>query len=1370
MINQLPTLAQLFAEHSGKVSDKWSIYITEYDRLFQPYRDQPVRLLEIGIQNGGSLEIWSKYFTNAIKFIGCDINPDCAKLQFDDPRITVVVSDANTDETQRHILKLSPVFDLMIDDGSHHSGDIVRSFARYFPHLNDGGLYIAEDLHCSYWQDFEGGLFQPYSSIAFFKQLADTINHEHWGIDKSRIELLRSFNRQYNTRLDDVSLAHIHSIEFINSMCVVRKAIPADNVLGQRFISGTIALVDEAPIPLHGSSCSQPDQSINTWATKDVPVDELANQLQKIVSLNQAMSERDKKTTGLIKAILAQDKNAFQKAFDAEWYVEKYPDVDTAEMDPYQHYVEFGIAEGRLPAADTIIFMRDAFLECSIDLHQVRQIAAMRRAELIEREKAFAEQLQSIQQAHAQQTNEQRHEQAEREQALADQLTQARQQIEIQMRELIEREKAFAEQLQSIQQAHAQQTNEQRHEQAEREQALADQLTQARQQLETQMRELNERERNSSQQIQNIQQQYEQQKVEQSNQFAERERNYLAQLSLVREQLEAQLRELIERERAFSEQLQNIQEVHERQTNERHEQAEREQNLNTLLFVKQGELYQLTRNWLEAEQVQTKTLNQLHEQLNAMHNTFSWRLTAPLRNIARLLGNNEADSVEDKNDVSLPPPLVLRSSKDELSTNNAIYQSETQNKSNNTSKFSNYLLTESNIAQITGISNMSQNQPNIAASTLDELLSYNDEHFIRCAYLTLLGRTPDADGMAFYLKKIRAGISKTQILYQMKSGKEGKSHQTNLTGLDKLIRIRRWITSPLLHTFFCKWLDGGYTGKKLRILENQLYQLDEKNKNYHVKIDMAISNLRKLIVQQVQSVIATHNDVQQPKADTLSIAEKHFDAEWYLRIHTDVALSGIIPYEHYKKYGRYENRSARYFDAPWYSRKYPDISKCGLDPYDHYIKYGKAEGREIRYFNPQTHLYFNGGASECSCDPYEYYVNLGLDEDRETKKFAPIKVDYLDDEAINYFGYIRAVSGLGNASRGYIHALQHCGRNVSSLNLPCGLEELDYPVETIPNEFAMFNIVHMNADSIQYFFNRMGKDCLNGRYNIGLWVWELAAFRPDWYDSFKPFHEIWVPSEFCKQSISAISPVPVYVIPHIVEEQVITDSNNRSYFDLPEEVFIFGYMFDCSSSIARKNPFSLIEAFLRAFNKNEKVILLLKISNGDLDPERYQTIRKAIDGHHNIQTIERTLNETDVRRFFDVIDCYVSPHRSEGFGLTIAEAMLAGKPVIATDYGGSTDFVKSEHAYPVRYSMVPINQQHGPYLPGYIWAEPDTVHLIERLKEVYEHQEIAFLRGKTAYRFVKEKYSVDRIADIMINRFKMILQKNSRMLELSPKI
>ena len=294
MKKQLPSLLSLFATHAGKVSDKWSVYIAEYDRLFLSYRRLPVRLLEIGIQNGGSLEIWSKFFPAAKRLVGCDINPACVQLQFDDPKIAVVVANANTDEAQQHILVHSSSFDLIIDDGSHQSADIVRSFVRYFPHLNDGGLYVAEDLHCSYWQEYQGGIFEPHSSIAFFKLLADTINHEHWGVDKTRIELLRGFKRKYDIKLDEIVLTHIHSIEFVNSMCIIKKALPLSNVLGTRFIAGKLAAVDNAPVPLHGSNGSHPDQSSNQRSRRDADIEEeLAVRIKEITKLNQAMSERD---------------------------------------------------------------------------------------------------------------------------------------------------------------------------------------------------------------------------------------------------------------------------------------------------------------------------------------------------------------------------------------------------------------------------------------------------------------------------------------------------------------------------------------------------------------------------------------------------------------------------------------------------------------------------------------------------------------------------------------------------------------------------------------------------------------------------------------------------------------------------------------------------------------------------------------------------------------------------------------------------------------------------------------------------------------------------------------------------------------------
>jgi Methyltransferase domain len=304
-----PTLSQLYADHRGKVSDKWSFYLPEYDRLFQPYRNRPVRLLEIGVSNGGSLEIWSRYFAQAVRIVGCDINPDCARLQYADPRISVVVGDANDDATFARILEISQGFDLIIDDGSHHSGDIVRAFARYFPLLSDGGLYVAEDLHCSYWRRFEGGLFYPYASIGFFKRLADVVNSEHWGNNQPRGAVLGSFGTTYGVGFDEAALARVHSVEFANSMCAVRKAPPSDNALGYRTIAGTEEHVLRGHLPLRGGPYACGSEMDNEWSVgAQPPEEELKMCVAQIVELQRALAERDQQIDALSRALSERDR------------------------------------------------------------------------------------------------------------------------------------------------------------------------------------------------------------------------------------------------------------------------------------------------------------------------------------------------------------------------------------------------------------------------------------------------------------------------------------------------------------------------------------------------------------------------------------------------------------------------------------------------------------------------------------------------------------------------------------------------------------------------------------------------------------------------------------------------------------------------------------------------------------------------------------------------------------------------------------------------------------------------------------------------------------------------------------------------------
>ncbi len=279
------------------------MYLEEWDRLLPPYQNLPIRLLEIGVQNGGSLEIWSKYFSEAEKIIGCDINQDCKDIKFEDARVTVVVGDANSDECERQILQQATAFDVIIDDGSHKSSDIVRSFVRYFAHLNEGGIYLVEDLHCSYWKDFEGGLHNPFSAMAFFKRLADVLNYEHWRNNQSRASFLTEFAGNFGIRFDEIDLTRIHSIEFLNSLCVIKKAPPDKNALGRRVVTGMDEQITKGAKRLDGTVI----QDFTAIIEEDAHLD-----VFELIKSVQALQEESSKLDRQTRAQLAEQEQALQ--------------------------------------------------------------------------------------------------------------------------------------------------------------------------------------------------------------------------------------------------------------------------------------------------------------------------------------------------------------------------------------------------------------------------------------------------------------------------------------------------------------------------------------------------------------------------------------------------------------------------------------------------------------------------------------------------------------------------------------------------------------------------------------------------------------------------------------------------------------------------------------------------------------------------------------------------------------------------------------------------------------------------------------------------------------------------------------------------
>jgi SAM-dependent methyltransferase len=267
------SLVQLYERHDGKVSDKWESYLYLYDELFVKYRNENIRLLEIGVQNGGSLELWSRYFKNAELIVGCDINPACRALAYEDPRVKIVVGDVNLDRTRDEIKNISSDYHVVIDDGSHRSDDIVRAFTFLFERVVPGGVYIAEDLHCSYWAEWNGGLFRSASAMNFFKVLADVVNYDHWGIRASRSDLFSAFTNEYDFELIERVLAEVHSVEFLDSLCIVKKGLPGRNSLGNRIIVGSQASVFPEVFALKPRKQADAGSSVDGGPTYEQPAE-----------------------------------------------------------------------------------------------------------------------------------------------------------------------------------------------------------------------------------------------------------------------------------------------------------------------------------------------------------------------------------------------------------------------------------------------------------------------------------------------------------------------------------------------------------------------------------------------------------------------------------------------------------------------------------------------------------------------------------------------------------------------------------------------------------------------------------------------------------------------------------------------------------------------------------------------------------------------------------------------------------------------------------------------------------------------------------------------------------------------------------------
>ncbi|GAB4255536.1 MAG: hypothetical protein Kow0065_03630 [Methylomicrobium sp.] len=337
-------------------------------------------------------------------------------------------------------------------------------------------------------------------------------------------------------------------------------------------------------------------------------------------------------------------------------------------------------------------------------------------------------------------------------------------------------------------------------------------------------------------------------------------------------------------------------------------------------------------------------------------------------------------------------------------------------------------------------------------------------------------------------------------------------------------------------------------------------------------------------------------------------------------------------------------------------------------------------------------------------------------------------------KGVNVIGYLRAESGVGESARSMMRALKaaqipHAAVNFSVGNVSRQEECID---DALSNDLQYdINLFHINADQTLVAREHLGERFFNDRYRIGFWAWELDEFPDDWLNSFSYLDEIWTPSSFCQRAIAQKSPLPVVCIPHTV---VIPDTiePNRAKFGLREDTVCFLSMADMLSVPERKNPLGAVQAFVDAFGNSDQVELLVKLSNSDRREDISNQIRALAKSHHNIHLYEGYLERRDIFTLLDSIDCFVSLHRSEGFGLVIAEAMARGKAVVATGWSGNADFMTAANSMIVDYRLVELEHNIGPYRKGCHWAEPDLHDAAKKMRALANDAVLRALIGVRA--------------------------------------
>lgn len=367
-----------------------------------------------------------------------------------------------------------------------------------------------------------------------------------------------------------------------------------------------------------------------------------------------------------------------------------------------------------------------------------------------------------------------------------------------------------------------------------------------------------------------------------------------------------------------------------------------------------------------------------------------------------------------------------------------------------------------------------------------------------------------------------------------------------------------------------------------------------------------------------------------------------------------------------------------------------------------------------------------------------------------SRRHAPYSADFARRHArlgLNIAGFLTADLGVGESARCMVRAADAAGIPAAlvplKLNCKNRLGDQTYAARLQDSNPHGVNVVHLDPPAARDLDHHHGPGFRAGKYNIAYFAWELPEFPDAWQPSFDYFDEVWCPSNFTAAAIAEKSPVPVLTMPHAIgfAAPAGPTAELRRRFSLPVEKFLFLTLFDLNSYAARKNPRAVIAAFRQSGLAGHGAALVVKVQNVAGNEADFAELRESVRDLPGTVILTETLARADIYALEAACDCFVSLHRSEGFGLAVAECMALGKPVISTDWSATAEFVSAENGCPVRAPLVTLDRNHGPYAKGSTWADPDPAHAAEWMNRIFSDRTLCAQLGAAARATIAARFA-----------------------------